>query len=114
MMRLFFHTYGKYERRKEKEIMNSAVWSIPAAIWLKVTGLLNHRNSPHAFYIRLPDGKCGIANRLLIGYEPFYKGRIPINNQFGHRNNIIERSSARLIKELGSLRHMPPTLLYVS
>ena len=83
--------------------MNSAVWSIPAAIWLNVTGLLNHRNSPHAFDIRLPDGKCGIANRLLIGYEPFDKGRIPINNQLARRNNIIERSGARPASGMGLL-----------
>ena len=83
--------------------MNSAVWSIPAAIWPNGTGLLIHRNSPHAFSISLPDGKCGIANRLLIGYEPFDKGRIPINNQLARRNNIIERSGARPASGMGLL-----------
>ena len=83
--------------------MNSAVWSIPPAIWLNVTRLLIHRSSPHAFDIRLPDGECGIANRLLIGYEPFYKRRIPINNQLARRNNIIERSGARPVSGMGLL-----------
>ena len=77
------------------------------------TGFHEGRN-PHVSKAITSAEDTDFQTGYLQGMSPFYKGRIPINNQFGHRNNIIERSSARLIKELGSLRHMPPTLLYVS